>query len=202
MISLPLLNEGHKIEFYISTFSSPIESTLLNITSKNKIVISPIEKFNEKNYQQKDMIVKGLNIIPRNKFDVILIMRFDLIYKKKITTWLNLMENFEVVLLWKLDKTLANKCISDTFYAVNSKCINAFKCNVSEAKDQGMELHHLIKNSRMKLSYKFCFDNEYYDTNTSHDNNCSNNPVYIQHNRPYYHNDVEISNLLNPISLM
>ena len=197
MISLPLLNEGHKIEFYISTFSSPIESTLLNITNKNKIVISPIEKFNQINYQQKDIIVKGLDIIPRNKFDVILIMRFDLIYKKKITTWLNLMENFEVALLWKLN----NEIIADTFFAVNNKYINKFKCNVSEAKDQGMGLHHLIKNSIRKLSYKFCFRNT-YDTNTSHDSNCSNNPVYIQHNRPYYHNDVKISNLLNPISLM
>ena len=192
------MNEGHKIEFYISTFSSPIESTLLNITNKNKIVISPIEKFNQINYQQKDIIVKGLDIIPRNKFDVILIMRFDLIYKKKITTWLNLMENFEVVLLWKLN----NEIIADTFFAVNNKCINVFKQNVLEAKGLGMELHYLIHNAKKKLSYKFCFNDKTYDTNTSHDSNWSNNPVYIQHNRPYYHNDIKISNLLNPISLM
>lgn len=67
------------------------------------------------------------------------------------------MENFEVVLLWKLN----NEIIADTFFAVNNKCINAFKCNVSEAKDQGMELHHLIRNAKKKLSYKFCFSNTY-----------------------------------------
>jgi hypothetical protein len=157
MILLPLLNEGHKIEFFISTFSSKIQDSLLKIT--DKIVISPIEKFNQTNYQQKDIIVKGLNIIPKNKFDV------------------------------------------------SNRCLNIFKQNVLHSKNSGVkhfaggDLHDLVNYAKHKLSYKFCFKT-YYSTNTSHDHPYSNNPVYIQHNRPYYGDDVKVANLLNPITLM
>lgn len=197
------LQKRFETEIYISSWNSPVEQELQKIS--NNIILHSMENFDKKGYQQTNIIHNGLNLIPENKNDLIIILRFDLLYKKPITDWVPFNKKFDICLPWRGSglgpKSIWKKAkiISDFFFIIknNKNNLNKFKKTILENKKRNYELHWIYP-SLIKKKLKIIFaDNGFYPSKscTKH----KPNPIYINYNRPYHFNDVNINDLIDGI---
>ena len=196
MILYPL-KEKFNVEIYISSWTSPIQYKF----NKYKSIFHPIENYEKNNFKQANIILNGLNLIPNNQNDLILILRFDLLWKIPITNWFPFKANFDICMLWRegySDWHWQNNFATDVFFAIKNQNnnLNKFK--------KAIEIHlqkHVNSFAPYSLHYLypllkpmktiFCFNDHYSSRTGGNGMGMGPNPIYIN-----YENNMDIKNLI------
>ena len=206
MILNPLKKYNPKI--YISTWQSPIAHKLKKYSFNIKI--HELKYFDKTGYKQANIILNGLNLIPNNQNDLILILRFDLLWKKPITEWFPFKKNFDICFPWKghdgqPDPKLLWDCCEQTgdyFWGIQNKNNNlkrfkiAIKNSLEDQLKRGYPYNNLheIYSFLKDLKCIFAIKGFYPSTSCSR---YSTNPIFINYNRPYHFKDININELID-----
>lgn len=166
------LRKNHEVDIYLVTYHSPIEQQLGNNFKYIKFV--PFSN------TQKQTLIAGLEFVKNVKYDRVIVLRLDLVYKKPIIKWNIPFEKNTVYLPWREYKHLWNKQrrTGDTIFIVDS-CLGEFIHVLKQINNT-----HVIYN-KLKMNVKFIC-NGFYDSNTTHKSAMSNNPIYRMYGRPYH----------------
>ena len=180
------------------------DSFIINNFDKDKVFLR--EKNN--NVTQSIMLSDGINHFPQlNNYNFIIILRFDFLYKQKISAWTSRVFSETSNNLWLAFKMSDEHLeypdflnfMADTIFIIKNennelRQFNEILSNYVNTPEYSREPSGMHYMGNHLLKY---FDNKNdvlvdgaYDTNTSYDNRIvCKNPIYVLHGRNYFHED-------------
>jgi len=193
------LKQTFDVQFYVITWDSPVADVFEKICSKT--ILLPIENFNQKGFEQFDLVAQGLELIPKNDDSIVLILRLDTIFKKPVTEWFDFTSDFDIVVPYKetgphyWDRYFMpwkNKAsehrISDIFHFLKNRNGNLDKFS-RIVKVNPFDAHEIYDDLITEgFNVKFCVQ-DYYDSDTSKKMSIAVNPLFfLQRN---YHYEID-----------
>jgi hypothetical protein len=201
------LKERFSVETYVSpSYDSNFQ--LIKKTLNPKEIWYDKKEANLKAWEKQPLHVNNaINGIIRElkkgiDYDCYLLIRFDMIWKEKITNFINNFSSDIVFSFREVGHTTQNKkCVCDSIHWFNvngdiknkisffNKLFNVFSSN--------LYLDAQEKASILGISTGFMIDGE-YDTNTGRPFKSSVNPMYVLGGRQYFFDDFKNENIFKP----
>ena len=169
----------YETDIYIHTFSSNIiDSFEENFSYCNKKIIN-------KNMTQPNNLLNAVNIIENaEQYLYIIILRFDLEFKQKITNILPVNKGIYFTFHeGSIDR------VDDTMYIIlgGDLLLNFKNALIKQIKETNYECCHYLKNYIDDKCPKYILYNDrFYGSDTAANNILANNPIFKLHSRPYY----------------
>jgi hypothetical protein len=182
----PLKNAGWDVDVYMTTYGKENEAELRTYPGIKDV-------FFQEGGTQVQTYIKGLSAIP-DTYDLYLVVRFDLNYKKPVTEWMpkTLDGPEQVWVLWREYESLWNehRRVSDTVHFMTPNGRKAFIDVISKNEGLFMGDMHMLYDVLNPVAKIGILVDGFFDSNPSKGPEPEmKNPVYIFHKRPYSHND-------------
>jgi len=192
LLNVPRAFELHGRPFRtkIITYDSPWAHRLNEIAYNQDIQLIPENLLGSIGYRQFEIVSKGLEYIPPDDGSVILILRFDIIYKKPITEWFDFDKEFnlcvpfrevgwdqwfEYWVPWKAK--YSSKRVGDCFHIINNTRGNIRKFKKSISFDPRCAHEKYEDFVGHGLSVEFCTMG-FFNSDTSVGGRSGDNPLY------------------------
>jgi hypothetical protein len=198
----PLISSNKSYDIILSTYSNSKNISQLSALFK-PIKIITMDYINSN--QEKQFIYTLKNILEyEQSYDMVLILRFDIIYKLGIQHW-STFNNMGFYVAFKENDSMlyeSTRYNNDTIIVFNSNLLKdiyntLFKCLNDDPTKYfpGHTLHNLesIFKEKNPIINFYHFTDEYYNSMTANRPPGSRvNPYYIMFERPYFQNDISM----------
>lgn len=189
-VPLAFESQGRPFNVRVITYDGPWAHQLNQVADNQYIRLIPEELLGSVGYRQFEVVSKGLANIPPDDGSVILVLRFDLIYKKPITEWFDFDKDFDVCVPfrevgweqwfdywvpWKAK--YSSKRMGDCFHIINNERGNLRKFMRAIAHDPRCAHEKHEDFSGRGLRVDFCTQG-FFNSDTACEGKGANNPLY------------------------
>lgn len=145
----------------------------------------------ETGHKQFDVVSKALDMLPLNDGALILIIRFDMIYKKPISTWMDFSSDFDLVVPWRemnedwqawhyvdWKAKWSHSRIGDTFFFLRNLRDNVRRFKKATEYDARCAHEKLDDFLSRGLRVRYCVDG-FYNSDTACGTPLADNPLFF-----------------------
>ena len=184
-------SQGRPCATKIITYDSPWAHQLTELTKQEDIYVIPEQLLGTVGHRQFEVVSKGLGGIPPDDGSVVLVLRFDLVYKKPITDWFDFDKDFDLCVPfrevgweqwfehwvpWKAK--YSSKRIGDCFHIINNQRGNLRKFIRAISHDPRCAHEKHEDFSGRGLRVEFCVQG-FFNSDTACEGRAANNPLYV-----------------------
>ncbi len=181
---------GHSTKLWVMTYSGPSDHEIENLGVHKAVFLDP-ELLGEPGYRQFEVVSKSLDMLPENDGGLILVLRFDMIYKKPISTWMNLESDFDLVVPWRemnedwqawhyvdWKAKWSHSRIGDTFFFLKNLRDNVRRFKKATEYDTRCAHEKLDDFLSRGLRVRYCVDG-FYNSDTACGTPLADNPLFF-----------------------
>lgn len=185
-----LASRGHDTKLWVVTYSGPDDARISALGAHHAEFLNP-NLLGEQGYKQFDLVSRALGLLPPNDGSVILVLRFDMVYKKPISTWMELGSDYDLVVPWRemnedwqawhyvdWKAKWSHSRIGDTFFFIRNLRDNIRRFQKATEYDTRCAHEKLDDFLSRGLRVKYCVDG-FFNSDTACGTPLADNPLFF-----------------------
>lgn len=185
-----LASAGYDTKLWIITYHDKYDDEILSLGAEKTIFIDG-ENLGQPGFHQMEVVSKGVDLITKNDDAWVFILRFDIIYKRPITTWFYPRADIDLILPWRemndeyqnwhyvqWKAKYTHTRVGDSFFILRNDRDNLRRFQKSINYDPYCAHEKYEDFISRNLRVGFCVDG-YYNSDTACGTNLADNPLFM-----------------------